>query len=212
MVQKQDVTNETDRDDDLTPEGASRRAVIGAATTLLGVAVATSANIAAAAKKKDKSPNAQPLQAGDKLMITSGKLKNQLLKPDMLKVAGRPLTAYPYDAENDILRKKYRLNRILVLKLDPGEMSEETKAASVEGVLAYSAVCTHKACTIKSWKEKQRHLRCHCHLSEYAALNKGKVMSGPAQTSLPLVPLTLDADGVVTAADGFNRSPGSKTT
>jgi len=152
--------------------------------------------------------SARPRQ-GDRFVVTSaGALQNQLVRPDLLPVGKKPVTAYPIDVDANIVRRNSRLNRMLVLRLDPEKMDAETKAASVEGVLAYSAVCTHKGCTIAAWRDNEKHLRCHCHLSEFAALSAGEVMTGPASRPLPYVPLTLDSDGRIMAKKGFNRRPG----
>ena len=112
------------------------------------------------------------------------------------------------EQENEVLRRKYRLNRLLVMKLDPAEMTDDTRARSAEGVLVFSALCTHRACTIKSWMADERHMRCHCHLSQFAALDEGRVMNGPAKRHLPMVPVAIDEEGYVVATDTFTAKPG----
>lgn len=153
-------------------------------------------------------PERRPPQSGDRFQVVNGPLKNEFLRPELLEVGGRPAEGFPFDPLGQILRRKNRLNRVLMLRLDPSEMDEPTRARSIEGVLIYSAVCTHRSCTIKSWKEQERRLRCHCHLSEFDALSEGSVMSGPARRQLPMVPLGLDQDGFVIGLDGFSRKPG----
>lgn len=155
-----------------------------------------------------KPPNKLPLQAGDRFQIIKGPHKDAYLRPELLTAGAPPFEGFPYDPADGVLRRKNRLNRVLLLRLDPLEMDEETRARSTEGVLVYSAICTHRSCTIKSWKAEERHLRCHCHLSEFAALSEGSVMSGPARRQLPMVPLGLDDDGFVVALDAFTRKPG----
>lgn len=156
-----------------------------------------------------KPPEKMPAQPGDHIQIIKGALKDQLVKPDMLEIGAKPFEAFPFDSGNKVLRRKYRLNRMLVLRLDPAEMDEDTRALSADGVLVYSALCTHRACTIKSWMEEERHLRCHCHLSQFAALSGGSVRDGPAKRRLPMVPVELDADGFIVATEGFNGRVGA---
>jgi len=48
-------------------------------------------------------------------------------------------------------------------------------------VLAVSASCTHKGCTVK-WKASGNAFVCPCHDAEFAA--DGKVLKGPAKTPL----------------------------
>ena len=147
-------------------------------------------------------------QNGDRIQGIKGSLKKLDLKPDMLEFGARPVEAFPFSPADGVLRRKNRLNRMLVVRLDPDEMDDETRDRSVDGVLVYSALCTHRSCTIKSWKPEERIMRCHCHLSEFAALSGGSVLSGPARRQLPMVPLGLDDEGFVIALDDFTRKPG----
>lgn len=147
-------------------------------------------------------------QNGDRIQGIKGGLKKLDLKPEMLEVGARPIEAFPFDPAAGVLRRKNRLNRMLVVRLAPTEMDEGTRARSVDGVLVYSALCTHRSCTIKSWKPEERIMRCHCHLSEFATLSEGSVLSGPARRQLPMVPLGLDDEGFVIALDNFTRKPG----
>ena len=166
----------------------------------LSSAYAASDDTAAAAKL--------PPQKGDRIQVIKGDMKDQFIRADSLELNAIAVEGFPYDPQADVLRRKSRLNRLLILRLDPEEMDEPTRARSIDGLLAYSAMCTHRSCTIKSWMEEERHLRCHCHLSEFAALSEGSVKGGPARKQLPMVPLGVDDEGFVIAVDGFTRKPG----
>ncbi len=181
-----------------------RRGMMAQTAVFAAGMVALSARQARAVKAPDRSP----LHAGDRFMIIKGPHKDAFLRPELLEAGAPPFEGFPYDPVADVLRRKSRLNRVLLLRLNPAEMDQPTRTRSVEGVLVYSALCTHRNCTIKSWKAEQRHLRCHCHLSEFAALSEGSVMSGPARRQLPMVPLGLDDEGYIIALDGFTRKPG----
>ena len=157
-----------------------------------------------------KPPEKMPVQTGDRIQFIKGTHKDKLVRPELLEVGGKPVEAFPFDPENEVLRRKYRLNRLLVVKLNPDEMDEATRARTDgSGVLLFSAICTHRGCTIKSWLEDDRELRCHCHLSRFAALNEGRVMNGPAKRQLPMVPIKLDEEGFVIATDTFTSKPGA---
>jgi Rieske Fe-S protein len=186
----------------LISNGPTRRDVVASTIGLFGLVVATDA--AGAAKK----PDSMPPQPGDRFQITKGPLKGELLRPDLLKAGDAPVTGYPFESASETLRRRNRFNRLLLVKLDPAEMDEPTRAAAADGVLVYSAVCTHRGCTLDSWKGEERHFRCPCHLSEFNALSEGSVRGGPAKTPLAMVPLTLDDEGFVIAAAEFNRKPG----
>ncbi len=183
-----------------------RTLIVGAAATAVGLSTT------ARADTEEAEPKNLLAQAGDRIQIIKGEMKGKLLRPEMLTEAAKPIEAFPFDTKNEVLRRGNRQNRLLVLRLNSAEMEASTRERSVEGVLAYSAICTHRACTIKAWKVEERHLRCHCHLTEFAALTGGTVMTGPADRQLPMIPLGIDDDGFVIAKGGFTDKPGGKTT
>jgi Rieske Fe-S protein len=59
---------------------------------------------------------------------------------------------------------------------------------------AFSAVCTHQACTVGSVKDNV--ISCPCHGSAYHATD-GSVKNGPATRGLTAVPVTVDGGEVV---------------
>ena len=63
-------------------------------------------------------------------------------------------------------------------------------------LVTYSAVCTHAGCTV-AYKDGQ--LACPCHGSLFDAANGAEVISGPAQTPLPEIPIEV-RDGQVVRA------------
>ncbi|ORE96076.1 rieske iron-sulfur protein [Stappia sp. 22II-S9-Z10] len=188
--------------------GVSRRTLIASGGALSAAAL-IGPRPALAAKPR---PEREPVQAGDRMMLRDGPNKGKLLTPDMLETGANCIEAFPFDPASDTERSRNRLNRVLALRLDPADMDEETRRYSADGVLIYSAICTHQGCTIETWDAETQHLKCFCHLSEFAALNQGAVRSGPARRQLPMVPVTLDADGYVVAASGFTAKPGGAKT
>lgn len=182
-----------------------RRSVVVGGSALLAVAAGLPAGAAT------QKPERMPLQPGDRIQLIQGSLKDQSVRAEMLEIDAPPIEAFPLDPVSGALRRGNRLNRLLVLRLDPAEMDEPTRARCADGILVYSAICTHRGCTVNSWMAEQRMLRCHCHLSEFAALSEGSVKSGPARRQLPMVPLGLDNEGFVVAVDGFTRKPGADT-
>lgn len=181
----------------------SRRDVVIAGTVAFATTLSAPPSNASA-----KSPEKMAVQPGDRLQLIKGKLKGKMLRPEMLVSGEAPIEAFPFDSEAGVLRRGNRLNRILVLKLSSSEMDEETFSRQAEGILAYSAVCTHRGCTVSSWKSEERLLRCMCHLSEFDALSGGSVVSGPAKRQLAMVPLELDSEGYVMARAGFTSKVG----
>jgi cytochrome b6-f complex iron-sulfur subunit len=62
--------------------------------------------------------------------------------------------------------------------------------------VAYSAVCTHAGCTV-AYKNAQ--LACPCHGSIFDPANGAEVVSGPAQTPLPEIPIEVQNGEIVKA-------------
>jgi rieske iron-sulfur protein len=149
-----------------------------------------------------------PPQAGDRFVVVAGAFQDQVVRVDLLEVGAAPVECFPIDPVSGIARRKNRLNRVLAVRLDAAEMGEATRERSADGVLIYSAVCTHTGCTVQGWLPEERHLRCPCHLSQFAALDEGEVKGGPAKRPLAMIPVTLSDDGFVEAAAGFTRKPG----
>jgi rieske iron-sulfur protein len=131
--------------------------------------------------------------------------------PAPLRVAdlkpGKPLLAYPFDAKLGKPRNDTRLNKLVLIKLPEADMAPDTRARSAGGVLAYSAICTHQSCDVKTWLSKENALVCFCHSSKFALLDNAAVISGPASRPLPAVPLQLDGDRLVVAG-GLSARPG----
>ena len=188
------------------PNGYDRRGVlIGGAALALGYSVLPPGSAQAAADKPERAK----LQPGDRFHAVSGANEGEVLRPDMIVAGEAPVEAFPQEPKDGVVRDRNRLNRVLVLRLDPSQMDEETREHSADGVLIYSAICTHKMCTVALWKAEEQRLTCPCHSSEFAALSGGSPMNGPARRSLPMVPVGVDDEGMLIAAGDFNRKPGS---
>jgi rieske iron-sulfur protein len=120
---------------------------------------------------------------------------------------GKPMLAYPFDAKLGKPRNETRLNKLVLIKLPEADMTPDTRARSAGGVLAYSAICTHQSCDVKTWLSKENALVCFCHSSKFALLDNAAVLSGPASRPLPAVPLKLDGDRLVVAG-ALSARPG----
>jgi rieske iron-sulfur protein len=149
---------------------------------------------------------AQASLAGDRLVEEDAESAPAPLRVADLK-PGKPMVAFPFDAKRNAPRNDSRLNKIVLIRLPEAEMSAETRARAAGGVLAYSAVCTHQACDVKTWLSKEKALVCFCHSSKFALLDGGAVIAGPASRALPAIPLALDGDHLVIAG-AFTAPPG----
>jgi rieske iron-sulfur protein len=173
---------------------APRRRVIRIAIAGLAAPLALATRPAAAAATGDRLVEEDAEGAPHPLRVSD-------LKP------GKPMLAYPFDAKAGKARDETRLNKIVLIRLPEAEMTPETRARAAGGVLAYSAICTHQGCDVKTWLAKEKALVCFCHSSKFALLDGAAVLGGPATRALPAVPLALEGDQLVIAG-GFSAPPG----
>ena len=71
---------------------------------------------------------------------------------------GKPLLVFPFDVKAGTPHNGSRLNKLVVVRLPQDQMAPETLARSASGVLAYSGICTHQGCEVKTWMAKQKSL------------------------------------------------------
>jgi Rieske Fe-S protein len=152
-------------------------------------------------------PTRERPREGDLLVAVSVAANPEPLKPDDLKLDGKQTFAWPIDPETKIVRNGSRLNKVLLLRLDPDGFDAETKDHAVEGVVAYSAVCTHTGCDVINWHPDSELLECPCHYSTYNPKQGAKVVSGPSPRRLPALPLKI-VDGRLVVAKPFTGRAG----
>jgi rieske iron-sulfur protein len=177
-----------------------RSLLLTALATSAGLAVATSA-----VAEEDQPADMRP-QKGDVLVVSEGEREGEILKPGDLKLGGPPVHAWPKDPKTSIVRNGSRLNEVLVIKLDPGELDDATKSRAIDGIVAYSAICSHAGCPVSEWVKAQDGdkdvFKCPCHNSEYDPRQGAQVVFGPAPRRLAALPLAT-ADGSLTVAATF---------
>ena len=85
--------------------------------------------------------------------------------------AGHPCTRGRKDPTSSVIRKGSRLNEIVIVKLDPGELDKESRSRSADGIVACSLICTHAGCPVSEWVKAaegdKNILKCPCHNSEF---------------------------------------------
>ena len=139
---------------------------------------------------------------GDLLVYASGDKTREVIRLADLSVGGPPVIAWPMDPVSKSLRDGSRLNQVILVRLNAEDLDEATRARSAEGVVGYSATCTHALCPVTGWNAEKHVLRCPCHNSEYDPGRAGEVVFGPAPRPLPGLPLAV-TDGTLTAAGKF---------
>jgi Rieske Fe-S protein len=178
--------------------------------TLLLAALATGAYMAssrsAAADDEDQPGSDERPQKADVLVFSEGEHAGEVIKPQDLKLGGPPVHAWPRDSKTSVVRKGSRLNELLVVRLDPAELDDETRSRAADGIVAYSAICSHAGCPVTGWLKGAAGdndvLKCFCHNSEFDPRHSAEVVFGPATRRLAALPLEM-ADGSLTVAAKF---------
>jgi Rieske Fe-S protein len=140
------------------------------------------------------------------LVFSEGEHAGQSIRPQDLNVGGPFVRAWPKDPKTSVVRKGSRLNEVLVVRLDPAELDDETRSRAADGVVAYSAICAHAGCPVTAWMKAATGdkdvFKCVCHNSEFDPRLSAQVVFGPAPRRLAALPLAM-TDGSLTVAATF---------
>ena len=193
-----------------SPSDQTRRTIM---LTALATAVHAAAPRPAAAAEEERLGSELRPQKADVLIFAEGDHADEVIKPQDLKPGGPPVRAWPKDPKTSVVRKGSRLNEVVVVKLDPAELDDDTRLRSADGIVAYSVICSHAGCPITAWtkaaKGEKDVLKCVCHNSEFDPRQSAQVVFGPASRRLAALPLAT-ADGSLTVAGTFVGKAGAQ--
>ena len=139
---------------------------------------------------------------GDVLVFAFGDREGQVIAPEDVPLGGPQVFAYSADASGGHVALESRLDQVMLVRMNPSSLTEETAARAADGIVAYSAVCTHEGCDVSDWNEDGLQLVCPCHDSEFDPSDNGRVTDGPARRRLAALPLQI-IDGRLMAGGGF---------
>ncbi len=172
----------------------SRRDVLAGASVIgLNAALGTG-SAPATAEPADERP-----KEGDHLVAIDAATPVALEPKDIM---GAQVIAWPMDPASSLVRSGSRLNKVLLVRLDPATLVGVTRERAADGVVAYSAICPHAGCEVSGWVEEQKVLECPCHNSRYNPREGGAIVDGPTTRGLAALPLRL-ADGKLVVAKPF---------
>jgi len=172
--------------------------------TILGLALAPL--LAVGARAAEEGEAAKPPAPEDRFVFLSGPKKGQVVHAEDLAVGGPQVQAFPI-APDGTVRKGSQLNLVILARFDPAALTDETRARAADGVVAYSAICTHQGCPVNMWSKERNAFVCSCHGSVFDPKNGAEVIDGPAPRPLASLGLKLK-DGVVTVASTFSSRVG----
>jgi rieske iron-sulfur protein len=176
---------------------------------MLAGCVAASSYLRSARADEPVDPDRLQLpQPGDHLVEAGNEPGTTPLKPDDIGSQDVVL-AWAFDPQKQVPRDGSRLNMVLLMRFDPATLSDAEKETAPDGVVAYSAVCTHQQCWVTDWLKSIQVLQCPCHQSQYDLRHGAKVVGGPAPRPLPALPLKL-SNGVLNVAGPFTARIGGE--
>ncbi len=95
-----------------------------------------------------------------------------------------------------------------LVRIDPSRFTAKPPAADIDGVVAYSLLCTHAGCPVSLYEQSTGKMLCPCHQSVFDLLAGARPVAGPAARSLPGLPIAVDEDGYLYATGDFTSPPG----
>ena len=96
----------------------------------------------------------------------------------------------------------------ILLRLPPGVRAPGPEGWTVEGVVAFSKICTHAGCPVSLYQAETQELFCPCHQSTFSVPQGAKPTFGPAARPLPQLPIGVDGQGFVVAKGDFEGPVG----
>ena len=181
------------------------------ATSILGTsivgAIAAVGSVIASIRAVRRSTGEAAVAEGDRLVFAMGSNTGKVITRDALQT-GEAVLAFPQGKESN------HDNLIMLVRLDPSAYEPPTRIEwTAEGLAAYSAICTHLACTVRFSSEGVAaapfsHIHCPCHAGVFDPRHGGAVVAGPPPRPLPQLAVRLNQAGEVVAAAAFEELVG----
>jgi Rieske Fe-S protein len=153
----------------------------------LGAGAFTVAFALPALALKTLTQEQQTVAAGDPLVYSTGsRTGSTILANDVQQ--GAPVQAFPQGKSDD------QNNLIELVRIGEG----------TEGLVAFSAICTHLGCTVLAQLTAQGYIPCPCHGSLFDPKEGAKPVGGPANRALPSLPISVDDQGIIIATGDFS--------
>ncbi len=99
---------------------------------------------------------------------------------------------------------------VILVRMEPEEITPGAGREDwgVDGILAYSKICTHVGCPISLYERTTHHVLCPCHQSTFDLADSARVIFGPAARPLPQLPIEVDSEGYLVARSDFHEAVG----
>ncbi|QXJ25272.1 Rieske 2Fe-2S domain-containing protein [Actinomadura graeca] len=132
---------------------------------------------------------------------------NKPLKVSDFSAPGSMITVLPEGIEelvpeDQVLTQTAKAVTILInIPEDEFKPAKGRENWHVNGIVAYSKICTHVGCPAALYEQTTHHILCPCHQSTFDATDAAKVVFGPAARPLPQLPLAVENGYLVATSD-----------
>jgi Rieske Fe-S protein len=129
----------------------------------------------------------QNVAEGDPLIYATGARTGEAIVANDVQL-GAPVQAFPEGKADD------QNNLVELVRIGEG----------TDGLVAFSAICTHLGCTVLAQLTDQGYIPCPCHGSLFDPADGAKPVGGPANRALPSLPISVDDQGAIIATGDFS--------
>ncbi|GGR01978.1 Rieske 2Fe-2S domain-containing protein [Streptomyces netropsis] len=146
--------------------------------------------------------------AAGKMLINQN--TNQPLRPEDIQV-GSLTFAMPegMKEEDHDFQKEIAKAALMIVRLQPENIKDKKELDwSVDGIVAFSKICTHVGCPISLYEQQTHHVLCPCHQSTFDLADGGRVIFGPAGHALPQLQIKVNDKGYLEAMGDFAEPVG----
>jgi rieske iron-sulfur protein len=137
-------------------------------------------------------------QIGDSFVFADGAKKGQAVTVADIVTDAPPVIVKAKSASGVVSDEDN--TTVLLYRVSPDKIPASTKGDTVEGILAYSAVCTHLGCILTNWNATTKEFLCPCHDALFDPLKEGANTGGATCRSLPHIPVKA-VNGQLVVAD-----------
>jgi ubiquinol-cytochrome c reductase iron-sulfur subunit len=124
------------------------------------------------------------------------------IRPEDLGV-GSVVTVFPEDHVGAVD------SQVLLIRVDPDAIDLPADAPeTVEGIIAFSKICTHAGCPVGLFRAAVGELFCPCHQSKFDVFRGAEPIGGPTTRALPQLALGTDDEGYLVALRDFDEPVG----
>jgi rieske iron-sulfur protein len=155
----------------------------------------------------------QPVGAPERhdfLVYADGPNKGKDVMTADIVLDAPPITVQAKNAETGEIRESEK-STVLVLRVAPEKIPADIRGDTVDGVIAYSALCTHKGCLLSDWDKPTKQFICPCHNGLFDPLKGGENTAGAPTRAIPQIPVK-DHDGKLIVSDAIVSWIGVKRT